>query len=192
MMLHLLVWTALAAPVGEPSTGGGLAGVAPPADAALIEAAAARRRTERRGMAVLATWAGANLATAVPGALLTRDPRVRSFWQGNAAWNVVNLGIAASGLLRDRRAADDAAAAAARADALDRALLLNIGLDVAYIAGGWALQERGARTGSASLLGWGDALTLQGGFLLGFDVALFAAHQRWSRRLRRARLHHDP
>lgn len=143
-------------------------------------------------MALLASWATANIVTGVPGALVTRDPRLRAFWQGNAAWNVVNLGIAASSLLRDRRASEDAATAAAKADAFDRALLLNIGLDVAYIAAGWALQERGARTGSAPLLGWGDAIMLQGTFLLGFDVALFAAHQRWSRRLRRARAPLEP
>ncbi len=154
---------------------------------AILDAVTARRRTERRGMTMLATWATTNLVVGVPAGIAVDDPRTRAFFQGNAAWNVVNLALAGSSLLRGPRPLPpDLATAAAEADGLDRALLVNIGLDVAYIAAGWALSERAARTASPQLAGWSDALVLQGSFLLGFDVALFAAHQRWSRKIRRA------
>lgn len=153
----------------------------------IAAAVTARQRTERRGMAMLATWATTNLVVGVPAGIAVDDPRTRAFFQGNAAWNVVNLAIAGGSLLRKPRPhPPDLATAAAEADSLDRALLVNIGLDVAYIAAGWALSERAARTASPQLAGWSDALVLQGSFLLGFDVALFAAHQRWSRKIRRA------
>lgn len=153
--------------------------------AQLAELAAEQRRIERRGMGLLLTWAVGNLAVGTPASFVATTERGRAFWQGNALWNVVNLGIAGSALIQDRRAPPlDYAEVLHRTRSLDRALLVNIGLDVAYLMAGWALHERASRIGDARFAGWGDALLLQGGFLLGFDVALFVAHQRPGRRLR--------
>lgn len=153
--------------------------------AQLAELAAEQRRIERRGMGLLLTWAVGNLAVGTPASFVATTERGRAFWQGNALWNVVNLGIAGGALLQDRRPPPlDYAEVLHRTRSLDRALLVNIGLDVAYLMAGWALHERASRMGDARFAGWGDALLLQGGFLLGFDVALFLAHQRPGRRLR--------
>ncbi len=57
-------------------------------------------------------------------------------------------------------------------------LLLNAGLDVAYIATGFYLKERSKNSSSSERLrGYGNSLLLQGGFLLAFDVALYFIHQ---------------
>lgn len=144
-----------------------------------------QRRTERRAMGVLLGWATVNLAVGGAGLAIADDPRQAAFWGGNAAWNVVNFSIAGLALLRDRRpGAPDLGAARARADGLDRALLVNIGLDVAYLVASWGLRERAMRVESAQLLGFSDALAMQGSFLLGFDLAVLLVHQRWSRPLR--------
>jgi len=155
----------------------------PPAE--LRRLALGARRSERRGMGVLATWAVANLAVGTAGWALAEDERIRSFHGGNALWNVVNLGLAGSNLLTDRRppVTFDHADVIARADATDQALLFNSGLDVAYMAAGVALQQLGANRDDRRLQGLGDALILQGGFLLTFDVSLLLVHRRWTRRL---------
>jgi len=178
----LTVPPAFAAPAEPAETSGP---TAPHEGPSLADLVAGQRRTERRAMGVLLGWATVNLALGGAGAMTADDPRERAFWQGNAGWNLVNFGIAGLGLLRDRRPGPpDAAKARARADGFDRALLLNIGLDTAYLAASWALRERAARTQDARLLGFSDALAMQGGFLLGFDIAALLAHQRWSRPLR--------
>ena len=60
--------------------------------------------------------------------------------------------------------------------------LFNAGLDVAYLATGFYLLEKGRNTtasGSAERWqGYGQSLLLQGGFLLLFDGFQFATHHR--------------
>lgn len=57
-------------------------------------------------------------------------------------------------------------------------LLLNAGLDVAYIATGFYLKERAKNSSSPERLrGYGNSLLLQGGFLLAFDIAFYFIHQ---------------
>jgi hypothetical protein len=63
-------------------------------------------------------------------------------------------------------------------NSLQNILLLNAGLDVAYIATGFYLKERSKNSSSSErLTGYGNSLLLQGGFLLLFDVALYFIHQ---------------
>jgi hypothetical protein len=53
-------------------------------------------------------------------------------------------------------------------------LLLNAGLDVAYMSFGLYLRERSKTSSSADRLrGYGNSLLLQGGFLLVFDLVLY-------------------
>ena len=103
-----------------------------------------RAGTTRRAMTVLGGWAITNLAVSGP-LWFTAGGATARFHEMNVAWNLVNLGIVGAGFLGERRTAtgtlDDALAAQRR---LESTLLLNIGLDVAYMAAGWALLERGA------------------------------------------------
>ncbi len=49
---------------------------------------------------------------------------------------------------------------------------MNAGLDVAYLATAAFLWQRGDATADARLVGLGQALLIQGAFLLGFDITL--------------------
>jgi hypothetical protein len=96
-------------------------------------------------------------------------------------WNVVNLGIAAFGYFN---AANSDPSSITNLEiikdynSLQNFLLLNAGLDVAYIATRLYLKERSKNSSSAERLrGYGNSLLLQGGFLLLFDVSLFFIHQ---------------
>jgi hypothetical protein len=63
-------------------------------------------------------------------------------------------------------------------NSLQNFLLLNAGLDAAYIMTGFYLKERAKNSSSAERLkGYGNSLLLQGGFLLLFDVSLYFIHQ---------------
>lgn len=63
-------------------------------------------------------------------------------------------------------------------NSLQSFLLLNAGLDVAYIATGFYLKERSKNSsGAERLRGYGNSLLLQGGFLLLFDITLYFIHQ---------------
>ncbi len=153
---------------------------------ALLAAPAARAaplgppaRTEAAGMAVLGGWAVANLAGGSAGALLAQDDAWMAFHASNAAWNVVNLGIAGAGAVGIRRRAQAGPdAAAAHAARLPRVLAINAGLDAGYMAAGATLWAVARARDEARLAGAGAALVLQGGWLLGFDLGLRAAHRR--------------
>ena len=101
--------------------------------------------------------------------------------QGNAAWNVVNLaiaGFALYGLMGEDAASLNAAETLEKAHDMEWLLWLNSGLDLAYIAAGGFLWERGLRKDGQRLVGYGRALIIQGGFLLLFDLTLVALNMR--------------
>ncbi|MFN9666429.1 MAG: DUF6992 family protein, partial [Bacteroidota bacterium] len=62
--------------------------------------------------------------------------------------------------------------------ALEKLLLLNTGLDVAYISTGLYLRERGLRLNSDRNKGFGNSLILQGSFLLVLDLVQYFTHQK--------------
>lgn len=141
-----------------------------------LEAWNARRlSTNRTAMVVLGGWAVGNLAVGSVGFALEPDERLRWLHLGNAAWNVVNLGLAAVGLLSDwgrDPKSFDAKTSLVESEKQTRVLLLNAGLDVAYLATAAFLWQRGDATADARLVGLGQALLIQGAFLLGFDITL--------------------
>ncbi|TVQ89224.1 MAG: hypothetical protein EA397_15735 [Deltaproteobacteria bacterium] len=192
----VLLWTALALASPDPNPpalGDGPAAstaLSPPPlpplpDQDLQRLGERRWRTERTGMKVLLGWSVANLGAGTAGALTLQDPRQRAFMGGNATWNIVNLGLAGASLLGNRRPKRfEHPEVLHQAERLERTLLINTGLDVAYMVAGWALIERGLRQDQPSLQGLGDALLVQGGFLFGFDLTLLLVHNRWTRRLK--------
>lgn len=96
-------------------------------------------------------------------------------------WNVVNLGIAAFGYFNAINS-DPTAVTNLEIlkdyNSLQSFLLLNAGLDAAYIMTGFYLKERSKNSSRAERLkGYGNSLLLQGGFLLLFDVTLYFIHQ---------------
>jgi hypothetical protein len=137
-------------------------------------------------MQLLLGWSAANLAGGGLGAALTDDPELRAFALGNAAWNTVNAGIAVASLasLPRQRAETDLAVIARRSRSLETALLVNGALDVGYVGAGVALTVAGGRGDRPTWKGLGEALVLQGAFLLVFDTVTWARHRAVSAPLR--------
>lgn len=135
---------------------------------------------QQKGMLVLASWAVGNI---VWGGLSARNAigTSRYFHQMNAAWNTVNLGIAVLGYYQAQHtdpAAWSLAESIRQNYKLEKILLLNTGLDLAYMAGGAWMIEKGknATENPDRWKGFGKSLILQGAFLLVFDIASFAIH----------------
>ena len=139
-----------------------------------------RVNINENAMLVLGSWAAGNILVSTYGNFKSSG-EAKYFHQFNAMWNVVNLGIAAFGYLN---AVNYEPSSITKLEILNEYnslqsfLLLNAGLDVAYIATGFYLKERSKNSSSSERLrGYGNSLLLQGGFLLAFDVALYFIHQ---------------
>lgn len=121
----------------------------------------------------LGSYALANIAVGAIGASQTTG-ETKYVHRMNVYWNLVNLGIAGAGLLGARkRSPDETLGQAVRQhENMKQVLLVNAGLDVAYIVGGAYLRERGrSRPDKADQLrGYGKSIMAQGGFLLAFDL----------------------
>src|SRR5919199_433233 len=123
----------------------------------------------------LGSYALANIAV---GAIVAGQTtgETKYFHRMNVYWNLVNLGIAGVGLLGSlkKHAPDETLRQAIRQhENMKQILLLNAGLDVAYVLGGIYLRERANNHPDQAdqLRGYGKSIMLQGGFLLAFDLA---------------------
>ncbi len=146
----------------------------------LIEFERHRQSVNQTGMMVLGGWALGNIMTGSYGHFNTTG-QTRYFHQMNAMWNVVNLGIATFGYL-GASGADPMGMGISEIvreyTSFQNILLLNAGLDVAYMTAGFYLRER-SKTASRPdmLMGFGNSIILQGAFLFVFDVVLFFIHR---------------
>lgn len=139
-----------------------------------------RININKNAMLVLGGWAAANILVGTFGNFKASG-EAKYFHQFNAMWNVVNLGIAAFGYFN---AVNYDPSSMTNLEiikdynSLQNFLLLNAGLDAAYIMTGFYLKERAKNSASAERLrGYGNSLLLQGGFLLLFDISLYFIHQ---------------
>lgn len=136
-----------------------------------------RKQITKTGMLVLGSWAVGNMA--VGGLMMTRSSGSQFYFhQMNVFWNVVNLGLAGFGYynaLQMNPAEVGVSSSVSEFYSLQKTLLFNAGLDIAYIAGGLYLLERAKNTDNKPerLRGFGRSVILQGAFLLAFDTALF-------------------
>jgi len=134
-------------------------------------------RTLDAGMGTLNGWALANITTGTLMSIQAEDPQPVAFHQMNAGWNTVNLALATTGLILDRPV---------EPKKLARLFWINTALDVGYMAGGLAMRQRGLRLDQPELVGWGDAILLQGGFLFVFDGVMGWKMQRFANQERSA------
>ncbi|MVM37796.1 hypothetical protein GO730_09690 [Spirosoma sp. HMF3257] len=122
----------------------------------------------------LGSFALANIAVGTIAAGQTAGETMY-FHKMNVYWNLVNLGIAGAGLLVSRRRQADGetiADAVRQHENMKQILLINAGLDVAYVIGGAYLKERAESHPAKAdqLRGYGTSIMAQGGFLLAFDL----------------------
>lgn len=147
-----------------------------------------RLQVNKVGMIVLGSWAIANMG--VNGALLSNPSSNEQghFYRMNIFWNVVNLGLAIPGLRYSIITDPSTLSLVETANEyhqMSKILLLNTGLDVAYITGGFLMKEM-AKTRERKrdiLNGYGRSLILQGGFLLAFDLVMFTVLQSQNKTL---------
>ena len=121
------------------------------------------KQSRDRGLWTLNTWAITNIATGIPLSFTVEDPRQAAFYQMNAGWNAINLGLATMALRKD---------APVDAEKWSRIFWVNAGLDVGYVATGLYMAHRGRETANPQLEGWGNSIAMQGGFLVGFDAVM--------------------
>ena len=151
----------------------------------LADFAAERTRLDQRALVVLGGWAVGNLVASGIATGQT-EGSAHYFHQMNIGWGAVNLALVGTGYFAARRASRPPAADRAtnvRAQLRTENLyLFNAGLDVAYLATGFYLLEKGRNPtapGSAERWrGYGQSLLLQGSFLLLFDGFQFVAHHQ--------------
>lgn len=133
-----------------------------------------RLNMNSNGMLILGGWAVSNLVVGGIGMTQTTG-NTRYFHQMNATWNSVNLAIAGFGYYGMRGQSTDISLAETISEFhnFEKILLFNAGLDVGYMAIGAYLWERGLRKESDRLIGYGQSMILQGGFLFTFDLILY-------------------
>ena len=127
-------------------------------------------------MKVLGGWALANIAVGSVAFYRTKGA-TKYFSQMNVYWNIINIGIATAGFYGAKEALNKQltlAQSIREQHQAEQILLFNAGLDVAYIAGGFYLGQRGINKNSERLRGYGNAVILQGAFLMLFDSTMFA------------------
>lgn len=122
----------------------------------------------------LGSYALANIAVGAIGASQTSG-ETQYFHKMNVYWNLVNLGLAGAGLLGSRKRPTEPetlADAVRQHENMKQILLINTGLDVAYVVGGAYLRERANShlDKADQLRGYGKSIMLQGGFLFAFDL----------------------
>jgi hypothetical protein len=133
------------------------------------------------GMYVLGGWALANLATGGVGWSRTTGSTMY-FHQMNFFWNTVNLGIAGFAIYS---AMQMEPLRMSYQELMDQHMrykklyLINAGLDVVYMGTGFLLRHLSARSTNRAdlLMGYGNSVILQGGFLFLFDGVMYLLQQ---------------
>ena len=140
-----------------------------------------RHSAETQHLWRVGVWGAANAlgGLALVGATARSERTARwNFGAMSAGWGVVNVGIAAAGLLAGDAAVDTTLQAALGAErTFHDILLVNLGLNVGYAAVGGAMLAAGARNvdHAARWRGFGTSLILQGAGLLVLDGIAFLA-----------------
>jgi hypothetical protein len=129
------------------------------------------------GMYVLGGWALANMAAGAYGWAAFEGEK-KYFNQMNLFWNVVNLSIAGFALYSsystDVSLMSEGELLANHLKT-ERLFLINSGLDVGYMGAGLLMRHLSSSSEKRGdlLKGYGNAVILQGGFLLVFDMVMY-------------------
>lgn len=129
------------------------------------------------GMYVLGGWALANMAASAYGWVAFEGEK-KYFSQMNLFWNVVNLSIAGFALYSNYSTDVSLMSEGellARHLKTERLFLINSGLDVGYMGAGLLMRHLSSNSEKRGdlLKGYGNAVILQGGFLLVFDMVMY-------------------
>jgi hypothetical protein len=148
-----------------------------------------RNHITHEAMLTLGSWAMANIAGGFIIASQTQG-ETKYVWRMNAYWNFINLGLAGMGYINVRKAmlkryslSENLSAQ----EAIEKLYVLNLGLDLVYITGGFYLRERGnnqeKQNSRDQFKGYGTSIVIQGGFLLLMDAVMISLHHKNTVRL---------
>ncbi len=138
-------------------------------------------RINNIGMAVLGSWALANISIGAYGWSQNTGQRAY-FHQMNLFWNTVNLTIAGVALYSNLTA-DYALLSAEelleKQFKTQRLYLINAAVDVGYVSAGFLLKHLATRypKNELRLRGYGNSVILQGSFLFVFDLVMYGLLQ---------------
>lgn len=139
-----------------------------------------RNILNKTNMTILLAWSGANIVQgSISAGNLQGSPHY--FHQMNVYFNLVNLAVAGYGLYEVRKQMNKKLSLyqnLRQQQKVESLLLLNSGLDLAYITTGLYLKERGTNHLNDQTKGYGGSLMLQGGFLLAFDLIQYIQHRQ--------------
>ncbi len=141
-----------------------------------------RQQLNQKSMLILGGWAVGNIGFS--GAMMTQTEGSQFYFhQMNVAWNAVNLTLAGVGYFSAKRAdisSYNLSKTVTEQYKIQKILLLNTGLDVAYMAGGLYFLERSKveEDNAEQWKGYGQSLILQGGFLFVFDIFQYYKHAK--------------
>ena len=135
----------------------------------------------KKGMLLLGSWSATNIIVSA-FASKTNNQQAHYFYNMNIMWNSVNLAL---GTISYISAGKETTSNLTLNNVLnhqnktEKIFLFNTGLDVAYVTAGFYLKERGnSNSNPLKLKGYGDAVVMQGGFLLLFDAIMYAVHNK--------------
>ena len=143
-----------------------------------------RNMLTKNAMIVLGSWSVVNIAS---GFIIAENTsgEAKYFWRMNAYWNFINLGIAGLGYAGIRKAMKMHYGFMENFKAqhsIEKLYVFNAGLDLAYIAGGFYLRERGKTESDLKkhdqFRGYGSSIAVQGGFLLLMDCVMYVLHHK--------------
>ncbi|MCC5944724.1 MAG: hypothetical protein JJT94_07290 [Bernardetiaceae bacterium] len=134
----------------------------------------------QQGMMLLGSWALLNILLSAAVVMLYKQPNTHFFLM-NIYWNIVNLSIAAYAYwsATNPKMLNHAFEILQESAQMQAILLLNTGLDIAYIIGGFWLIERAKNTikKPERLKGFGQSVIMQGAFLFVFDLIMYIVHR---------------
>jgi len=140
-----------------------------------------RLETIRIHAHILGGWALLNIVIGGYLTYILEDGEPESFHHMNAAWNLINLGVAWA-MLHTVNYADvdsyDLLKSIGKHYQAQKLMMLNIGLDVSYMLAGLALFEhsKNNKKFDSVLRGFGKSTMLQGAFLFVLDVTFYSIH----------------
>ncbi|MEO8415284.1 MAG: hypothetical protein ABI472_16615 [Ginsengibacter sp.] len=146
-----------------------------------------RVQVTKHSMLVLATWGGINLLySGIPASPANGSSQY--FHRMNLVWGGVNFSIGTLGyLLTKNRKGYGYAQTLYKQQAIEQIYLLNTGLDVAYVAGGFYFRERANNLAEKHdrLKGYGNSIILQGTALFLYDGIMYLIHHNHGKKLDR-------
>ncbi|WP_146896111.1 DUF6992 family protein [Adhaeribacter aerolatus] len=142
------------------------------------------KELKTRHAVVLAIWAVFILIFGGISMVITTDEQLSSFHAMNSSWGLVNLGVAWFLYAHHNEVFEQPQTLLQQMDHqrhIEKMVLFSIGLDLAFIASGFALQRLGHTpklSYPAMWKGFGTSVIMQRAFLLGQDTFFYRLHLR--------------